>query len=172
MLVNIPYYNISPIKRFALEGWKLGKTHGLPHWQRVERNGILLSLKEYDGNWYVRKDINIKVVRLFAYLHDKCRLSNYGDWKHGERAADMLYTIKDTLLNDMEDEEFSLLERACRNHTSMHKTGNITIDTCFDADRLDLGRVGIAPHPMKMATKKGKYYALFPDVFEKITLLW
>lgn len=168
MFVDIPYYNIFPIKKFALEGWKLDKTHGLPHWQRVERNGILLSLKEYKGNLYFRKDINIKVMRLFAYLHDKCRLSNHGDWKHGERAADMLYVIRDTLLNDIDDEEFYLLERACRYHTSMHKTGNITIDTCFDADRLDLGRVGIKPHPMKMATKMGKFYALFPDEFEKM----
>lgn len=64
MLVKIPYYNISPIKAFALEGWTLGKTHGLPHWQRVERNAILLSLKEYNGSFYLRKEVNIMLCSL------------------------------------------------------------------------------------------------------------
>ena len=34
-----------------------------------------------------------------------------------------------------------------------------TIDACFDADRLDLGRVNITPDPEKMATEKGKELA-------------
>ena len=34
-----------------------------------------------------------------------------------------------------------------------------SFDTCFDADRLDLERVGIIPYPNKMATVKGEYYA-------------
>ena len=38
-------------------------------------------------------------------------------------------------------------------------SGNATIDVCFDADRLDLGRVGIFPEPEKMATKQGAYFA-------------
>ena len=32
-------------------------------------------------------------------------------------------------------------------------------DACFDADRLDLGRVGITPDPKKMATERGKEMA-------------
>ena len=38
-------------------------------------------------------------------------------------------------------------------------SGNATIDVCFDADRLDLGRVGIVPNPKRMATEQGAYYA-------------
>ena len=34
-----------------------------------------------------------------------------------------------------------------------------TIDACFDADRLDLGRVGIDPDPERMATERGKEIA-------------
>jgi uncharacterized protein len=52
-----------------------------------------------------------------------------------------------------------LLERACRFHTTERRTGNPTIDVCFDADRLDLGRVGIVPNPKLMATEQGAYYA-------------
>ena len=35
--------DVFEVKEFALNGWTLGETHGLSHWQRVERNGILLS---------------------------------------------------------------------------------------------------------------------------------
>jgi uncharacterized protein len=33
---------------------------------------------------------------------------------------------------------------------------NITIQTCWYADRLDLGRVGIIPHPIKLCTLVAK----------------
>lgn len=155
-----PIPDIQEIKQFAINGWTLGEIHGLPHWQRVERNGILLSLTMYNSKLCFRKEVNIKVICLFAYLHDKCRLNNNSDLKHGERAANMLHTIKDTLLKDLDDEEFSLLEQACKLHTTTHKTGNPTIDTCFDADRLDLKRVGIEPCPDKMATSFGEFYAM------------
>jgi uncharacterized protein len=151
----LPESDVLEVRDFALNGWVLGETHGLPHWQRVERNGILLSLE----NGRIREDINIKVVRFFAYLHDKCRLDNWTDWEHGVRSADMLSSIRDTILKDFTDEEVGLLEKACRYHTTEHRTGNPTIDVCFDADRLDLDRVGIVPDPKRMATEQGSYYA-------------
>ncbi len=151
----LPESDVWEVRDFALNGWVLGETHGLPHWQRVERNGILLSME----NGRIREDINIKVVRFFAYLHDKCRLDNWTDWEHGVRSADMLSSIRDTILKDFTDEEVFLLEKACRYHTTEHRTGNPTIDVCFDADRLDLDRVGIIPDPKRMATEQGAYYA-------------
>ena len=154
-LPTLPELDILEVREFALNGWVLGETHGFPHWQRVERNGILLSSE----NERIREDINIKVVRFFAYLHDKCRLDNWTDIEHGVRAVDMLSIIRNTILRDFTDEEVSLLERACRYHTTEHRTGNPTIDVCFDADRLDLGRVGIVPNPRRMATEQGAYYA-------------
>ena len=64
----LPESDIQEVREFAINGWKLGETHGISHWKRVERNGILLSVE----NGCIREDINIKVVRFFAYLHDKC----------------------------------------------------------------------------------------------------
>ena len=141
--------DIEAIKQFALKDWELGETHGLSHWQRVERNGIILATSE----------VNIMVVRLFAYLHDKCRIDNGYDVEHGKRAAIMINGIRHTLLKELTDNEFELLSKACELHTTTLRTGNLTIDTCFDADRLDLERVGIIPYPNKMATSKGQYYA-------------
>ena len=161
---SLPESDILEVREFAKIGWRLGSTHGLSHWQRVERNGIILSME----NGQIRDDINIKVVRFFAYLHDKCRLNDWTDIEHGVRSANMLPTIRKTILKDFTDEEVSLLERACRYHTTELRTGNPTIDVCFDADRLDLGRVGIVPNPKRMATEQGAYYAANIHLIEEL----
>lgn len=51
-LLELPESDIREVREFALDGWKLGRTHGLSHWQRVERNGILLST----SNGCIRED--------------------------------------------------------------------------------------------------------------------
>lgn len=141
--------DIEQIKQWAISRWTLGKTHGVSHWERVERNGLLLATPECD----------VTVIQLFAYLHDSCRENDGYDEEHGPRAAKMIEGLRKTLLKDLSDEQFKLLQEACRLHTSAHRTGNPTIDACFDADRLDLGRVGIKPDPEKMATEKGRKLA-------------
>lgn len=158
LIQELSHFDIDAIKQFALKDWELGDTHGLPHWQRVERNGILLATPE----------VNITVVRLFAYLHDKCRLDNGYDIDHGKRAAIMINEIRHTLLKELTDNEFDLLTKACELHTTTLRTGNSTIDTCFDADRLDLERVEIRPEAKRMATSKGRYFANHMGEFHKI----
>lgn len=140
---------INKVKQFSAEGWALGVCHGVSHWERVERNGLLLATNE----------VNTTVVRLFAYLHDKWRVDNWEDIEHGKRAAENLPALRGTLLAGITDGEFELLRKACELHTVCHRTGNPTIDACFDADRLDLMRVGIIPDPKKMATERGAFYA-------------
>ena len=127
----------------------MGEKNGISHWERVECNGLLLATPDCD----------VTVIRLFAYLHDSCRVDDSYDEEHGPRAAKMIESLRETLLKDLSDEQFRLLQEACRLHTNTHSTGNPTIDACFDADRLDLGRVDIIPRPEKMATKKGKKIA-------------
>ncbi len=148
---------IEKVKDFALQGWCLGECHGISHWERVEKNGLLLATE----------DVNTTVVRLFAYLHDKWRIDNWEDMEHGARAAANLLSLRHTLLSGISDDEFELLYKACALHTVCHKTGNITIDTCFDADRLDLTRVGIIPDPNRMATERGAYYAMNMHLYQK-----
>ncbi len=107
----------------------------------------------------ITPEVNPLVVGLFAYLHDSCRISNDMDIHHGERAAEWIDTLRDTLLKGVSDDELKLLKEACRLHTVVQKTGNPTIDACFDADRLDLWRAGITPDPERRATEKGKEIA-------------
>lgn len=156
---DTPNFDIHPIIDFATGGWVLGDTHGLPHCQKVERNGIILGLGIREGNLCFREDVNMRVVRAFAYIHDKYRVNDGPDDEHGSRAAEVIPAIRNTVLKDLTDDEIILLEKACRYHTTEQRTGIPTVDVCFDADRLDLGRVGIEPDPKKMATHQGAYYS-------------
>ena len=144
---------IIEIREYAMSRWTLGKTHGVSHWDRVYENGKMLLTPEVDP----------LVVGLFAYLHDSCRKNDDEDYYHGPRAAEWIETLRDNYLKNLTDEEFSLLQEACRQHTMKRKTGNPTVDACFDADRLDLWRIGIKPNPDRLATEKGKDIARNTD---------
>ena len=52
----------------------------------------------------------------------------------------------------LDDARFELLFEACRLHTDGHTAGDPTLLACWDADRLDLGRVGITPDPRRLCT--------------------
>ena len=123
--------------------------HGLYHWDRVYANGQQL----------ITEQVNSLVLGLFAYFHDSCRENDGADLRHGERATILVDQVRDSLLYDVSDSDIHLLKEACRLHSVIQETGNPTIDACFDADRLDLGRVGIIPNPARMATEKGKQIA-------------
>lgn len=72
---------------------------------------------------------------------------------------DIAITIDADFATDVfSDEEIEMLCDACKLHTTTLRTGSVTIDTCFDADRLDIGRVGLCPDPLKMATDGGRYF--------------
>jgi uncharacterized protein len=105
--------------------------HGPDHWKRVEATGLELCRET---------GADETVVRLFAILHDSCRLDDGADPLHGPRAADMLDEIVGTLFT-LEPDRLELLEYAIRHHTGGKISDDPTIGTCWDADRLDLGRV-------------------------------
>jgi uncharacterized protein len=140
---------VKRVREYVMENSRTGGVHGIDHWDRVYANGQLL----------ITSRVNSLVVGLFAYLHDFCREDDGDDLQHGPRAAKFVDTVRDTLLKDVCDEDIRLLKEACSLHTVADRTGNPTIDACFDADRLDLGRVGIVPDPAKLATRKGKEIA-------------
>ena len=144
---------VEEIRRYVNAKWTLGALHGIRHWDRVYENGQKL----------LTPDTNPLVIGLFAYLHDSCRIDDGEDLYHGKRAADWIETLRGTYLKDVSNEEIELLQEACCLHTTELKTGNPTIDACFDSDRLDLWRVGIIPDPARLATEKGKEIARNTD---------
>jgi uncharacterized protein len=50
-------------------------------------------------------------------------------------------------LFELDDSRFELLYEAIAQHSDGFTSPDITIGTCFDADRMDLHRVGINPDP-------------------------
>lgn len=120
--------------------------HGIDHWNQVESNALLLS--HHTG-------ADETVIRLFAIFHDSRRYDDGYDPEHGPRAAEFITQSRGNLFV-LDDARFDLLYHACYYHTKEHASGDKTIDTCYDADRLDLGRVGIQPNPEKMATLYGQ----------------
>ena len=121
-------------------------THGVAHWARVLENGIRLA-KETGAN--------VEVITLFAVFHDSKRINEVTDPGHGQRGADFAAELRGNLF-DLPDNEFGLLYEACAEHTGGTMHDDITVQTCWDADRLDLGRVGIMPHLSKLCTKAAK----------------
>ncbi len=120
--------------------------HSFNHWVRVRENG--LKLASLNG-------ANQKVVEYFAFTHDIQRKSDGFDPGHGARACKF---IRAHLLDriDLSPEEFNLLCLATSGHTNGKCHEDITISTCWDADRLDLMRAGIRPHPKRLCTPQAR----------------
>ncbi len=124
--------------------------HGLSHWGRVLENGLRLA--EVTG-------ANPDVVTLFALFHDARRVNEGSDPGHGRRGADLAASLRGVLF-DLGDEDFELLYTACDLHADGLTDGDVTVQTCWDADRLDLARVGISPHPDLLCTVAARDHGL------------
>jgi uncharacterized protein len=99
---------------------------------------------------------NSRVVELFAVFHDSCRESDGSDPMHGPRAAALAQRFWEQRLFDCSENELETLQVACFGHTVHRTHPDDTVATCWDADRLDLPRLGITPSPHKLCTGAGK----------------
>jgi uncharacterized protein len=131
--------------------------HGAPHWARVRHNGLLLA--EYTG-------ANTRVVEYFAFIHDLGRWNDYHDPQHGYRAAEIAEFIAGDLI-DVTAQELDLLTEACRCHSDGHMVADVTVMTCWDADRLDLVRIGICPDPLRLCTDAARDHRLLKSACER-----
>jgi uncharacterized protein len=129
--------------------------HGPAHWRRVEQNGLLLAQ---------RTGADVTVVKLFALFHDAKRLNEGHDEGHGARGAAYASELR-AELSGLDERRFGLLRYACTWHTDEEHSEDPTIGTCWDADRLDLGRVGIIPDAAFMSTAFGKQIAQAGSIY-------
>ena len=120
--------------------------HGWDHWMRVFETGRILAAEN---------GADVRVLELFSLLHDSCRESDRLDPEHGPRAV---------LFAEMLHGKFFCLEKkfldtllvAIRDHTRGYIHEDPTIQACWDADRLDLPRVGFEPDPKYFGTMAAK----------------
>lgn len=141
--------------------------HGPSHWVRVMRNGIYIAEKE---------SFSHKVIKCFALIHDSQRLNDDEDPLHGPRAAEYAKGINDSYLF-MTDFELEQLVYACTYHTNEKYRDDEIVHACWDADRLDLDRIGITPNPAYLKTNtaidiaKNETFHLLADFKPKKDLL-
>lgn len=133
-------------KQFIL---KTDSLHGPTHWKNVEEFGLRLA----DQN-----GADKKVVTLFAWIHDSCRKDEFDDMEHGARAANLAEELQGKYFK-LTKTQFSKLHYAIKHHNEGQVSADVTIGTCWDADRLDLGRVGINPEERYMSTSGGRSMA-------------
>jgi uncharacterized protein len=141
-------HDLAAILRAILDGYILPVDgfHGVVHWARVLENGLLIA--EVNG-------ADREVVTLFALFHDSRRVNEDRDDGHGLRGGELARSLRGKLVH-LDDDRFDLLFEACRLHTEGHTVGDRTLLACWDADRMDLGRVGITPDPRRLGTRAGR----------------
>jgi uncharacterized protein len=128
--------------------------HGAPHWARVRHHGLYLGRQ---------LGADLRVLELFAFLHDSQRQNEYTDHGHGSRASAYAATLRERGVFTLDDAAFELLTTACNGHSDGHMVGDITVQVYWDSDRLDLGRVNIKPDARRLCTQQARD----PDYIEK-----
>jgi uncharacterized protein len=122
--------------------------HGTGHWRNVECIGKYLAKQT---------DADKKIVKLFALLHDSRRENEDYDSDHGLRASEFIRDLYNKKLLRISEKQLEQLIFACKHHNnSDSKSDDVTIQTCWDADRLDLWRLGIEPEKELLYTDTAK----------------
>lgn len=98
------------------------------------------------------------MARWFGVFHDAARHSEGTDARHGHRAVGLVDQYRSRL--GLTDTQLKLLQWACEHHASGQTTDDPTVGACWDADRLDLPRVGIQPQAKYLSTAAGRAQAL------------
>ena len=131
--------------------WRNSSIHGLSHGIQVERNGLFLA----QGT-----DVNLDLISYFALFHDSQRASDGRDSRHGPRAAQFVREMFEAGRLPLSKDELELLCHACKKHTEALYHSKPVIQVCWDADRLDLPRIGVQPDPDMLNTPKARELVL------------
>lgn len=124
-----------------------GIFHGPEHWERVSDHGAAVARS---------MGIDPLVPHLFGLVHDSHREDEGMDPLHGRRSAAFVRETRGTLFHFLSDEQVCDLAHACELHSDGHTEGSPHVQACWDADRLDLWRVGIKPLPQYLCTPYAK----------------
>jgi uncharacterized protein len=132
-------------------------THGAPHWARVRANGLMLA-EQTGADPYV--------IEVFAFIRDVERVSGASDPDHGLRASRLAVELN-TEYFQLSSSQLQQLVTACEGHSYSQTTGNMTVLTCWDSDRLDLGRIGIKTCPSRPCTDEAKQSSMIEWAYRR-----
>ena len=117
--------------------------HGPPHWRSVAWTGLELLADTPAAD--------PAIVLLFAMFHDSMRVDDGHDPGHGPRAAAFASTLHGRHFH-LPDDGLKRLTRAIHDHTTGRLAADPTVAVCWDADRLNLWRIGVRPDPAFLST--------------------
>ena len=120
------------------------RLHGLEHWRAVARVGVELARRTPGAD--------LGVVVLFALAHDTQRWHDGHDPDHGRRAAAVVRDLAGAGAFGLDPGRLDLLCLACAGHADGGTSADPTVGACWDADRLNLWRVGLAPARRLLST--------------------
>ncbi len=135
--------------------------HGIGHWARVKHNADLLC--------NANPALDRKVMHIFAIMHDSERVNEFEDYGHGSRAAKQLINLNGHLF-DLTQAQLMQCVIACDRHTGAPANDPIaspTILACWDADRLDIGRVGLRPHERYLSHPHSKHPNIIDQAYRR-----
>ena len=121
--------------------------HGANHWVRTLYHAKQIGLS---------RQADLLVVELFAFLHDACRVDDDVDPQHGERGAELALDLNGNFY-DLNAVQLDKLCKAIRLHSLGMVSNEATIQTCWDGDRLDLGRIGMRASPRFLSKEAVQY---------------
>jgi uncharacterized protein len=146
--------------------------HGDDHWRRVAALGLALAATD--------PAVDAELVVLFGITHDAKRTGDGFDLVHGPEAARYVRRLDLGLSAD----RLELLTSALAEHSDGWTTSDPTIGACWDADRLDLYRLGRVPRDDLLSTREARTPALrgrarrflrfaptWPDIFMDLAAL-
>lgn len=144
--ITAAHRHISAIEQHVLDNHDeqaCGEFHGPEHWYRVQRHALAVARS---------MGIDPLVPHIFALVHDSQREDDGVDPWHGHRAAKFVKQRREELFHFLSDLEVEQLAHACELHSEGHTVSHQPAMACWDADRLDLWRVGIEPDPRYLCT--------------------
>lgn len=115
-----------------------------------------------------------EIVLLFALLHDTQRFNESRDPEHGLRAALFAQKLCAEGALTLSDERLDVLVDACTRHDKGYVSDDPTTGACWDADRLNLWRVGIAPEARLLSTRPAREPELIDEArsFHGLAYSW
>lgn len=138
--------------------------HGPSHWRAVGAVASeLAGAFAFEGRATDRRP-DPELLLLFALLHDAMREDDGRDMDHGPRATLLLERLREDGTLTLDDERAAVLAEALHDHTNGTLSADPTIGTCWDADRLLIGRVGIVPDPRFCSTPDARRRAVAGDL--------
>ncbi len=119
--------------------------HGEAHWRAVTWTALELATRVPGADPLVGF--------LFGLLHDSQRLDDGYDREHGPRAAEFTRRLSaEGALPALSGDRIEQLVHAVHHHTTGRRSSDPTVGLCWDADRLNLWRIGIEPRAEFLST--------------------